>query len=118
MKIYFCVVFCVLWCGVHRDLHLLTPSFPTRRSSDLELTHAVLETMRDLPLWAQAMAPLLGLVIAALSLRFLGNGTGTATSDDYIRVFHRSEEHTSELQSLMRISYAVFCLKKQKLIGE
>src|SRR3546814_16850676 len=29
-------------------------------------------------------------------------------------VFERSEEHTSELQSLMRISYAVFCLKKKK----
>src|SRR3546814_10792974 len=28
-------------------------------------------------------------------------------------VWHRSEEHTSELQSLMRISYAVFCLKKK-----
>src|SRR3546814_4487581 len=28
----------------------------------------------------------------------------------------RSEEHTSELQSLMRISYAVFCLKKKKVI--
>src|SRR3546814_8039783 len=28
--------------------------------------------------------------------------------------FLRSEEHTSELQSLMRISYAVFCLKKKK----
>src|SRR3546814_8081381 len=28
--------------------------------------------------------------------------------------FMRSEEHTSELQSLMRISYAVFCLKKKK----
>src|SRR3546814_10216916 len=28
-------------------------------------------------------------------------------------VFERSEEHTSELQSLMRISYAVFCLKKK-----
>src|SRR3546814_4888382 len=28
-------------------------------------------------------------------------------------VEHRSEEHTSELQSLMRISYAVFCLKKK-----
>src|SRR3546814_7456009 len=27
---------------------------------------------------------------------------------------HRSEEHTSELQSLMRISYAVFCLKKKR----
>src|SRR3546814_4674268 len=31
------------------------------------------------------------------------------------RVAHRSEEHTSELQSLMRISYAVFCLKKNTL---
>src|SRR3546814_2800832 len=30
------------------------------------------------------------------------------------RVVIRSEEHTSELQSLMRISYAVFCLKKKK----
>src|SRR3546814_4365757 len=30
------------------------------------------------------------------------------------RVHARSEEHTSELQSLMRISYAVFCLKKKK----
>src|SRR3546814_1356154 len=30
------------------------------------------------------------------------------------RVIGRSEEHTSELQSLMRISYAVFCLKKKK----
>src|SRR3546814_8403730 len=29
-----------------------------------------------------------------------------------LRGDHRSEEHTSELQSLMRISYAVFCLKK------
>src|SRR3546814_3701406 len=31
------------------------------------------------------------------------------------RCIGRSEEHTSELQSLMRISYAVFCLKKKKL---
>src|SRR3546814_5331398 len=30
----------------------------------------------------------------------------------------RSEEHTSELQSLMRISYAVFCLKKKKFKNE
>src|SRR3546814_5819779 len=30
------------------------------------------------------------------------------------RLEQRSEEHTSELQSLMRISYAVFCLKKKK----
>src|SRR3546814_9281770 len=31
---------------------------------------------------------------------------------------HRSEEHTSELQSLMRISYAVFCLKKKNATTE
>src|SRR3546814_11839029 len=34
---------------------------------------------------------------------------------DYSGKIYRSEEHTSELQSLMRISYAVFCLKKKKL---
>src|SRR3546814_10864501 len=33
-------------------------------------------------------------------------------------VFVRSEEHTSELQSLMRISYAVFCLQKKKTIQQ
>src|SRR3546814_3960459 len=33
------------------------------------------------------------------------------------RVLERSEEHTSELQSLMRISYAVFCLKKKNNIN-
>src|SRR3546814_14200323 len=36
--------------------------------------------------------------------------------DGYKRMQDRSEEHTSELQSLMRISYAVFCLKKKKII--
>src|SRR3546814_14326690 len=35
-----------------------------------------------------------------------------ANDEDFARM--RSEEHTSELQSLMRISYAVFCLKKKK----
>src|SRR3546814_16492001 len=34
-------------------------------------------------------------------------------TDPYLRTKGRSEEHTSELQSLMRISYAVFCLKKK-----
>src|SRR3546814_5689643 len=34
-----------------------------------------------------------------------------------VAVAGRSEEHTSELQSLMRISYAVFCLKKTKIIN-
>src|SRR3546814_2623804 len=36
------------------------------------------------------------------------------STDGLILADWRSEEHTSELQSLMRISYAVFCLKKKK----
>src|SRR3546814_6743771 len=60
-----------------------------------------------------------------------GDGHGTVSfrlSDESVRLWphrcvvtgalasacRRSEEHTSELQSLMRISYAVFCLKKKK----
>src|SRR3546814_5313129 len=39
---------------------------------------------------------------------------GAKGEHEYLVNVMRSEEHTSELQSLMRISYAVFCLKKQK----
>src|SRR3546814_1348449 len=35
---------------------------------------------------------------------------------DFLSEAERSEEHTSELQSLMRISYAVFCLNKKKIL--
>src|SRR3546814_9928219 len=43
-----------------------------------------------------------------------GGAIGTITrSDTSALAIARSEEHTSELQSLMRISYAVFCLKKK-----
>src|SRR3546814_1112604 len=40
---------------------------------------------------------------------------GVRTAPVERRVLARSEEHTSELQSLMRISYAVFCLKKNNI---
>src|SRR5881409_4227145 len=39
---------------------------------------------------------------------------GSAPDADLARAHHRSEEHTSELQSQSHISYAVFCLKKKK----
>src|SRR3546814_5180984 len=50
--------------------------------------------------------------------RAMGHVAGNFDKDDVIRalpgnVAMRSEEHTSELQSLMRISYAVFCLTKK-----
>src|SRR3546814_9340089 len=47
---------------------------------------------------------------ASPSINRIGHFIGQFGADD------RSEEHTSELQSLMRNSYAVFCLKKKKLI--
>src|SRR3546814_7344726 len=40
--------------------------------------------------------------------------SGACSDTDHVLRCLRSEEHTSELQSLMRISYAVFCLKKKK----
>src|SRR3546814_5348370 len=46
--------------------------------------------------------------------RLQREGYAQAISDPAVIKAIRSEEHTSELQSLMRISYAVFCLKKKK----
>src|SRR3546814_7398289 len=60
------------------------------------------------------MAPKLVAITGASG--FLGSHTiaALAETDMNVRALTRSEEHTSELQSLMRISYAVFCLKKKK----
>src|SRR3546814_3540157 len=52
-----------------------------------------------------------------LAIRTVEVGPGTMTAELDVRpelLNPRSEEHTSELQSLMRTSYAVFCLKKTK----
>src|SRR3546814_2152088 len=54
---------------------------------------------------------LLDLASRPQPIRMLEIGTGSGGIAHY---FGRSEEHTSELQSLMRISYAVFCLKKKQ----
>src|SRR3546814_6475426 len=107
--------------GHHRDRPVLTHSFPTRRSSDLiESAHA--DDRNVWPVGGEAQRP--AFLVMELRLRLdtgadkqgmrffedapLGNGECERTSHDV-----RSEEHTSELQSLMRISYAVSCLKKQ-----
>src|SRR3546814_10415403 len=50
------------------------------------------------------------------TLRALTNGVGSRHSE--ASRLDRSEEHTSELQSLMRLSYAVFCLQKNKDIAK
>src|SRR3546814_2519155 len=49
-----------------------------------------------------------------VSIFFIEVFRGTSLLVQLFWLYFRSEEHTSELQSLMRISYAVFCLKKKK----
>src|SRR3546814_10223931 len=49
--------------------------------------------------------------LTRIRLRLVGTNSECVYSENFMV---RSEEHTSELQSLMRISYAVFCLKKKK----
>src|SRR3546814_2340819 len=122
MFLYF--VFCV--CnGAHRDPHLLTPSVPTRRSSDL--IRASRSRTECPPAARESNAPSVsgdacieGLLSGGTISYTDGNhGTTGKTNTKFectasIRLISgRSEEHTSELQSLMRISYAVFCLKKK-----
>src|SRR3546814_283667 len=65
--------------------------------------------------WVNFVMPTIVLGTHAMPalMRLTRNGMLDVLASDYIRTARRSEEHTSE-QSLMRISYAVFCLKKKK----
>src|SRR3546814_13426084 len=91
----------------HRDLHVLTHSFPTRRSSDLLLpTMTALENVA-VPLELAGIADPFGRAAAELEAVGLGHRL-THYPAQMSGGIVRSEEHTSELQSLMRISYAVF----------
>src|SRR3546814_10283188 len=64
-------------------------------------------------LWWAAGYNVLAIPIAAGALSWAGVNMPPALAAVLMSA-SRSEEHTSELQSLMRISYAVFCLKKKK----
>src|SRR3546814_2350021 len=81
----------------------------TRTMADLFTFMALLSTAATLVLY---------LTCAAASLRLTATGEMPRSVPFLIvaglgLVYARSEEHTSELQSLMRISYAVFCLQKK-----
>src|SRR3546814_3116867 len=108
------MLFCFYVYGHHRDLHVLTHSFPTRRSSDLLASLRLLPKLgidddhRALAVAGDRLRSFAARLVDDLAQLGLGLGDGPRVG--------RSEEHTSELQSLMRISYAVFCLKKKKTI--
>src|SRR3546814_9184500 len=101
----------------HRELHVLTHSVPTRRASDLEQPVRIGRRARVGPEFL--LDPILEDV---LEFQVLGVGKTHVSSVaagldvvgellDVIEPGLRSEEHTSELQSLLRTPYAVFCLK-------
>src|SRR3546814_2851793 len=104
-----------------RDLHLLTHSCPTRRSSYLcayrSPRHCARSTSRPPPPWSSARRCAR---LAASPTR--AHGPQSDDRHDKSRrhegtrpklVRGRSEEHTSELQSLMRTSYALLCVTKK-----
>src|SRR3546814_7288188 len=55
---------------------------------------------------------IMGALAEAIPERVMGDSCGCLYN--YCMAIHRSEEHTSELTSLLRISFAVFCLSQQK----
>src|SRR3546814_1601835 len=77
---------------------------------------------RSTDFWAMLLkAPVFGILVgvtgcySGMQVRQNAEEVGRRTTSAVVAaIFLRSEEHTSELQSLMRISYAVFCLKKNK----
>src|SRR3546814_3533980 len=102
----------------HRVLHVLTHSFPPRRSADLAQDRDRFSVGRRQAFERAPQDNLLSRlddIGLLLDIRTKGpNIAAIFARRDRRRVEHiRSEEHTSELQSLMRISYAVFCLQKK-----
>src|SRR3546814_6774852 len=77
------------------------------------------ETRRRLKLYLLSLAVLVTLAVGAsrvyLGVHWPSDVIAGWSAGAAWAVLWRSEEHTSELQSLMRISYAVFCLKKKKI---
>src|SRR3546814_2428358 len=93
--------------AVHDLVVLAGPSSASGGSAALEVDGVLLATGR--PTLLAAGAPDAGDSVLVGWNRSLQSGRALTEGLPF-----RSEEHTSELQSLMRISYAVFCLKKKK----
>src|SRR3546814_1505311 len=98
----------------------LFPDTTLFRSDDRIRRDARLATSpEDARLPATAAQARLGAPVGAAPIqvhrRVFGFWSDRKTGSAHSSFLRRSEEHTSELQSLMRISYAVFCLKKKKI---
>src|SRR3546814_15589173 len=107
--------------GDHLDLNLLTHPFPTRRSSDLKMNSQLIsykifqyhETPSRLRTAAHFRCHCRSRQLQPGRRGRRPLAVRGQPADEAAGRHGRSEEQTSELQSLMRISYAVFCLKKK-----
>src|SRR3546814_1061844 len=95
----------------------------TRQAIDASGAEIVTVAIRRTNIGQNAGEPNLLDFLPPSKFTILPNTAGCYTAEDAVRTLrrgrelldgHRSEEHTSELQSLMRISYAGFCLKNTK----
>src|SRR3546814_9150791 len=85
-------------------------------SSDLRLLHLGGDERAALPVGQPVDRANVGALVQPEADDVRRVPLGLGAQPRMVRTVERSEEHTSELQSLMRISYAVFCLKKKKNI--
>src|SRR3546814_2519258 len=101
--------------GAHGSVAGLVDAFPRETVAIYRLAEAGrLDEALAIYRW---FMPLLELDIHPRLVQYIKlAATAEGLSNEYVRAprLPRSEEHTSELQSLMRISYAGFCLKKKK----
>ena len=74
------------------------------------VTEVAFDSVLHGPLWFAAIAPGLGLVAAAIILRFIGNGATPATSDEYLRAFHDPEYPLRPRAFFGRIAAAIATL--------
>src|SRR3546814_8021815 len=98
------------------ELMEVPPSLPTAFSPDTEATRGIvreaLASGRAMLSEVEAKELLSAYAISVVRTLLAKDVAAAVVHADAIGYPVRSEEHTSELQSLMRISYAVFCLKK------
>src|SRR3546814_6692871 len=97
------------------------PYFPGNRIRDTALRDGFLALHRSLQDGTDALCEeerLLASFGGLFSRHGSGHKAARPMQRDAALLRRRSEEHTSELQSLMRISYAVFCLKKKKKLSK
>lgn len=86
------------------------------RGFDLAV-HAVYERLFEAPLWMLLTAPVTGLVVAALSLRYIGGGVSGSTSDEYLHAFHDSQYRLGPRALVARVIAAIASLGTGGALG-